>query len=256
MFVNIRFTGKKTQYLNYKFKLFKSNKLNIKKTGIKHLTYKNELITCFLKKFSFQIVKKCTIFIEHLLIRNKYTNLVSKQTLFILYKKHFLDSLTILSILNSIWPMYSKRRCLDIGTGGGFPGFILSIITPQLYFCLIDSIRKKIQFHSKLSCFLELKNCYPLSIRAEILGKIKKHKNFYNLILARAVSDISILIELSSPLLTKMGKLMMMKKIYGISEEIKNSLFSMCNKKIKIKTIIITSARYEGKMIMILKNLN
>ena len=101
--------------------------------------------------------------------------------------------------------------------------------------------------------FLELKNSNALRIRAEFLGELKKYNNFYNLILARAVSDIPIIIELSTLLLRELGNLVMMKKIYNISNEIKNSLLIMCNNKLKVKTILVTSTRDEGKIIIVIK---
>ena len=256
MFVNLQLFKKKIYCSKNKFKSSSICKLYEKKTEVINFSGKEKYIYFLIKIFSFETIRKCTIFIEHLLIRNKYTNLVSKQTLFILYKKHFLDSLTILSIFNSIWPKYNKRRSLDIGTGGGFPGFILSIIMPQLYFCLVDSIKKKIEFHSKISFFIELKNCYAVSVRAENLGRIKQHTNTYYFILARAVSDISILVELSISLLAKFGNLILMKKINKISEEIKNSLFIMRTNHIKLKASVITSNKCEGKIIIVLKKLN
>nr|UXY88477.1 glucose-inhibited division protein B [Cryptomonas curvata] len=253
MFVQIH--SYKNNNLNLCSKFQFSNSLKEKKKTIDCNYYETQYIRKKIQKFHFQLVKNCVIFIEHLLIRNKYTNLVSKQTILILYKKHFLDSLTVSSFFNSLWPSHNNRLCLDIGTGGGFPGFILSIMFPQIFFCLIDSIGKKINFHSKISSFLEIKNCKTLCIRAESLGKIKKHNNCYSLILARAVSDISTLIELCAPILNNSGKLLMMKKIKNNSEELRNSMFLMHDNKIKIKSTIITSTVGEGKIIIIFNNI-
>ena len=86
------------------------------------------------------IIKNCTIFIEHFIIRNKYNNLVSKQTTYIIYRKHFLDSLTLFSIIRSFCPKSKQKFCLDVGTGSGFPGFVLTMMFPSFFFCLVDSI--------------------------------------------------------------------------------------------------------------------
>jgi 16S rRNA (guanine527-N7)-methyltransferase len=253
MFVQIHNYKKKNLNLCSRFQYL--NSLKEKKKAVDCESYKTQYIQKKIQKFQVQLIKNCVIFIEHLLIRNRYTNLVSKQTILILYKKHFLDSLSVSSFFNSLWLNHSNRLCLDIGTGGGFPGFILSIIFPQFFFCLIDSIGKKINFHSTISSFLEIKNCKTLCIRAESLGKIKTHNNCYSLILARAVSDISTLIELCAPILNNSGKLVMMKKIKNNSEEIKNSMFLMHANKIKIKSTIITSTVGEGKIIIIFNNI-
>jgi 16S rRNA (guanine527-N7)-methyltransferase len=253
MFIQIQSFNKKNLKLSNEFQ--NSNSIKEKKKAVTFDSYETQLIQRNIQKFQVQLVKNCVIFIEHLFIRNKYTNLVSKQTILILYKKHFLDSLTVSSFFNSLWLNHSNRICLDIGTGGGFPGFILSIIFPQIFFCLIDSIGKKINFHSKMSSFIDIKNCKTLCIRAESLGKIKKYNSYYSIILARAVSDTSTLIGLCAPILNKSGKLLMMKKIKNNSEELKKSIFLMHANKIKIKSTIITSTVDEGKFIIIFNNI-
>jgi 16S rRNA (guanine527-N7)-methyltransferase len=249
MFINLLITKKTSNYRgNYVF-LSKSKQ----RKEILNFEYNKKLLIYNIAyKFKNQIIENCIVFIEHLLIRNKYTNLVSKQGAQYIYNKHFIDSLTISSILNSLWPNSPKISGLDIGTGGGFPGFILSIFFPQIFFCLLDSIKKKIDFHVKISTFLRLDNCKPLSTRAEWLGKTLNHRKCYNFIFTRAVSDISELIKICLPLLERTGKLFMMKKIKNNSQELKNSLYIILNNKSKLKSIVVTSILEEGKIILVI----
>lgn len=203
--------------------------------------------------FNLKIIKTCVIFMEHFLIRNKYVNLVSKQTTKLLYKKHFVDSLTILSIFHSQWPSFDKRLCLDIGTGGGFPGLILAIFFPQIFFCLLDSVKKKIEFHKKMVFELNLENCQPLCVRVEFLSIIRDPSLKYNFILTRAVSEISILLNLTKMLLASSGKLVMMKGIKNINQELYQSLPIIYNEKSSFKSIYTTSILKDGKIILIFK---
>src|SRR5438067_11008893 len=55
--------------------------------------------------------------------------------------KHFLDSLSILSI-------YDKPhiRLLDIGSGAGFPGLPLKIVRPDWQVILLEATAKKVTF--------------------------------------------------------------------------------------------------------------
>ena len=52
-------------------------------------------------------IKKAVTFCEHFVLKNSYTNLVSKNTIPIIYKTHFLDSLTLSPILNVL---YSRKN--------------------------------------------------------------------------------------------------------------------------------------------------
>ena len=67
-------------------------------------------------------------------------NLVGPKTLPDLWVRHFLDSAQLLPLL----PQGSKRL-VDIGTGGGFPGLVLAIMT-DLDVHLIESDQRKCAF--------------------------------------------------------------------------------------------------------------
>ena len=88
--------------------------------------------------------------------------------------------------------------------------------------------------------------------RVQFLGEIIEYKNKCDLILSRAVSKISNLIYMCSPILKKNGKLIMMKKIKNDYKEITESLNLMYANKIKIKSMITTSLLKEGKIVYIL----
>ncbi|MFR4009346.1 MAG: 16S rRNA (guanine(527)-N(7))-methyltransferase RsmG [Christensenellales bacterium] len=55
---------------------------------------------------------------------------------------HFCDSASLL-------PLFSfpeQSRCLDVGTGAGFPGMVLAILCPDVEFTLMDSLQKRVGF--------------------------------------------------------------------------------------------------------------
>ena len=68
---------------------------------------------------------------------NSHTNLSAIRDEEGIIVKHFLDSVLLLK--------YEKLsgRMLDIGTGGGFPGIPLKLLTPKLSVTLLDSVSKK-----------------------------------------------------------------------------------------------------------------
>lgn len=91
------------------------------------------------KKF----LKKSFFFTEHLIFQNFFMNLISNFSTKLLYKNHFFDSLTPVAIFYSFWPRNKPFNCIDIGSGGGFPGLILSLLFPGFFFLFTRLYPKK-----------------------------------------------------------------------------------------------------------------
>lgn len=121
---------------------------------------------------------------------------------------HILDSLLSLPCLRSL--MGTKRcRLLDIGTGGGFPGLPLAIMTGWES-VLIDSVGKKV---AAVESFVsELGLCeyvQALHIRAEELAR--QQPESFDVVVTRAVAQSNVLLEYASPLLARGGYLVLYK---------------------------------------------
>ena len=69
-------------------------------------------------------------------------NLVSRNSLVDAWKRHFLDSMQLFSLLPQ-----GAKVVYDFGSGAGFPGMVLAVMakekTPYLKFKLVESIKKK-----------------------------------------------------------------------------------------------------------------
>lgn len=128
--------------------------------------------------------------------------------------KHFLDSFTCLSA----WKDSPPNRLIDIGTGAGFPGIPLKILYPSMQLTLVDSIGKKVEFCRHIVQVLGLEKVEMLKGRAEELGQMKAHREKYDWAVARAVANMSILVEYLLPLVRVGGAVLAQKGESGPAE--------------------------------------
>ena len=130
---------------------------------------------------------------------NKVMNLTGITEEKEVYLKHFYDSLTIARIID----LKKESTLCDIGSGAGFPGIVLKIVYPDLKITLVDSLQKRITFLNEVVKQLVLKDIELVHDRAEDFAKNNREK--YDIVTARAVAPINILIEYCLPL-AKVGK--------------------------------------------------
>jgi 16S rRNA (guanine527-N7)-methyltransferase len=121
--------------------------------------------------------------------------------------KHFLDSLTCLNEMNH--PIQGKL--IDVGTGAGFPGIPLKIVSPHLHVTLVESVGKKAEFCKHIVKLLALNDVEILTTRVEEVGHLADHREKYDWAVARAVSSLPTLAEYLLPLL-RIGGMMLAQK--------------------------------------------
>ena len=126
--------------------------------------------------------------------------------------KHFLDSLAPAGFIPE------GARLLDIGSGGGFPGIPLKILKPPISVLLVDSARKKVNFLKHVLRALQLANIEALQIRAENLLKDPRYANSFDVIISRALSDLTLFVKSALPLLAEHGAIIAMKGEVGQEE--------------------------------------
>ena len=131
-----------------------------------------------------------------------------------IYLKHFYDSLCLIKASN----LNNKKIC-DFGTGAGFRGVVPAIILENSNFTLIESNNKKITFLEEVKNKLKLKNVEIINTRVEDYGK--NNRELFDIVTCRAVSNLNIILELSSALLKINGKFIPMKS--NVLEELKTS---------------------------------
>ena len=130
-------------------------------------------------------------------------------------KKNVDDSLEILKL-----PEFAEaKRILDLGTGGGFPGLPLAIACPDKELYLLDSVAKKLKVVAIAADELGLENVDVLNARAEDLAKWPAYRESFDLVVSRAVANMSTLSEYCLPFV-KAGGYFVAYKTAAASEEI------------------------------------
>ena len=131
------------------------------------------------------------------------------------YDKNIQDSLSVLNV-----PEYEAARyVLDLGTGGGFPGLPLAIASPEKRFVLADAIGKKLKVVQDAARQLALVNVETVHGRAEDMARTRIHRERYDLVVSRAVANMSTLAEYCLPFV-KVGGYFIAYKTRDAAEEI------------------------------------
>ena len=146
-------------------------------------------------------------YIDGIVQYNAHTNLVGKSTLSDPWLKHIVDSLQLISFIKN-----KKYTILDMGTGAGLPGVVLSIVGYKNV-SLVDSNGKKTKFLKMIKNDLGL-NFNIISDRLEKINNLK-----FDIITSRALAKLDILFGYSQNFMKK-NTLLIFLKGKTVNEEI------------------------------------
>lgn len=169
-------------------KQLKNHGLNLIATQIKQL----DTYAAFLKEYNEKINLTAIVEYEEVL------------------DKHFYDSLL------GFFDLDMKGTLVDVGTGAGFPGVVLKICYPELKVVLVEPIKKRCVFLKELINKLDLKDIEVINERGEDYSL--NNREVYDFVTARAVSNLSILIEVCGALVKKDGYFIALKGSNGLNE--------------------------------------
>lgn len=142
------------------------------------------------------------------------------------YLKHFYDSATIVKVID----LNKVDTFCDFGTGAGFPGIVIKILFPHLNVTLVDSLNKRINFLNIVIEKLKLEKIVAIHSRIEDFART--HREKFNLVTARAVASLPVLLEYATGIIKKDKYFVAMKA--SIDEELEQSINAQKILKIKL----------------------
>jgi len=112
-------------------------------------------------------------------------------------------------ILNSalVAPLLKPGRVGDIGSGAGLPGLVLAVARPDVHMVLIEPMERRVDWLTSEADELGLDNVTVIRARAEETRLDAP----LDQVTARAVSSLSKLIPITTPLVKHGGELLFMK---------------------------------------------
>ena len=157
-------------------------------------------------KVTDEMILKFQKYLDLLMEWNQKINLTALKTEEEIIEKHFYDSLLMAEEIK-----FDDQSLLDVGTGAGFPGIPLKIVFEDLFVTLLEPTLKRVNFLDIVIKELGLKKIVTINKRAE--DYVKDARSYYDLVTARAVSRLNMLLELSIPFLKVGGELIAYKGI-------------------------------------------
>lgn len=166
------------------------------------------------EKFGEDKTEKLIAYMDGVLEKNEHINLTAVRDRDEAVQKHIVDSLSCFDLAEYA----NAKTVLDMGTGGGFPGVPLAIVSPDKSFTLVDALNKRLKVIGELSDSIGLTNVVTVHARAEEIGRNKNAREKFDVVVSRAVASLDVLAEWCLPLV-KPGGYMIAYKGENVSRE-------------------------------------
>lgn len=155
-------------------------------------------------------------YVDLLLAENQRLNLTAIREPEAAWRLHVLDSLAALPAVTEVG---GAPRILDLGTGGGAPGIPLACVLPPARVLLVDSVGKKIEACRRIVAALGLNNVTAVTARAEELAHAAEYRESFDVVTARAVAALPLLLEWAVGFLRVGGHCLCFKSTAALQSE-------------------------------------
>ena len=152
-------------------------------------------------KFGRQKASNLLAYLDLVLVRNEHINLTAVRDRNEALVKHVLDSLAIVDL-----PEYkAAQTIIDVGTGAGFLGALLAIVSPEKEFTLLDSTLKRLRVIDEFAQTLNIYNLKTVHARAEEISRKPEYNEAFDICVSRAVANLEKLSGWCLPFVRKGG---------------------------------------------------
>lgn len=193
-------------------------------------------------------------YMDMILEKNQYINLTAVRDRDEALQKHIADSLSC----DFMEEYEAAENVIDIGTGAGFPGVPLAIVSPDKKFTLVDSLNKRLRIIDELTGELGIKNVTTVHGRAEDVGKSKEHREKYDICVSRAVASLDVLCEWCLPLVKKGGYFVAYKgeNVSRETEDAASAIKLLGGKIVEIRKVQTEEESISGHVLVMIKKVN
>jgi len=163
--------------------------------------------------------------------------------------KHFIDSMSILPYVKD-----HEQKLIDVGTGAGFPGIPLKIVNKNIEVTLLDSLDKRVKFLNEVINSINISKIKAVHGRAEDMGVSPIYREKYDIAVARALSNLPVLLEYCLPFVKINGIFIAMKG--SNTEEFDNcskALNILGGKIEKIEKMVLPFTNIERNVVLVRK---
>ena len=167
----------------------------------------------------------------------------------------------IAQVLDSLWPLLPElmspdtpRRCIDVGTGGGFPGLAVAIALPGAELTLVDSVGRKTAAVAAMAQSLGLSDRVQVRTeRVERTGQNPTCRGKFDLAMARAVGSAPVVAEYLVPLLRRSGEGLLYRGRWHDTDdkELQSALTLLKARSLKLQRMELPSQRGARTLIRI-----
>ena len=158
------------------------------------------------------------------------------------------DSLVLLQFLPP-----GALRLIDVGSGAGLPGLPLKIARPDLALTLLEANRRKAAFLVQAAATLGLSGVEVLAMRAEEAGQLPGHREAYDVVTARALAAMPVLVELCLPFVAVGGRLLAMKASAAAEAAAARTAIELLGGRLVSVAPAASAARSRGEVIIVEK---
>ena len=185
-----------------------------------------------------QNIEKIKTFINLALEFNQTHNIFVRKDFNEVFEKDVVDCLPVANEIER------SDSVLDLGSGGGFPGILISLLRPKNEVCLVESSSKKCYFLKKTIDELNLNNTKIINENINENNNVGK----YDIITARAFADINKIINITKNNITPNTKYLLLK---GTIKKINKEIEVLNTKQLTYEIIKLDNEQAERHLVKI-----